>query len=215
MDKGPSSRGGGPRLILNFYPSIQLYPASWKEEYQNMSSSVRSCSLSLMLISWVMRLDLQRGQVVWWWSNHLSRQGVWKKWEQGSCLISCPSSKLDKQTAHSTWPSSSWFSSWLTNSSYWNLLLGRLFLISSAMTWTSGVCAEAIISKGVFGFSCGYDPFWSMNSGSEWGLMPTIWRMDLKISFRMLNDRAVFTIRIGKTPSDTVVGKLERPIKII
>ena len=85
--------------------------------------------------------------------------------------------------------------------------MGRLCLISSAMTCT-WACPEFV--AGVF--SDGWDHNGSMNSGSVFDLRPTIWRIYIRMSLTIVKDIAVLMIRIGRTPSDTLEGKLERPI---
>lgn len=49
--------------------------------------------------------ERQRGQVVrWLWSNHFSRQPLWKKCLQDNSLTSCSASNPQRQTQHCVFP---------------------------------------------------------------------------------------------------------------
>lgn len=149
-------------------------------------------------------MDLQRGQVLWWLSNHLSKQFLWKKCLQDNSLTSSSSPNLHKQTQHSI------------------VLLARakledLFSLSLShnnLNWVTEIPFTLLLFPELLG---GHTWFDDCGDGFSSKLLeiqadaPINWSTDLTKFFNIATDITVFITRTGSTPS-AALGKFDNPM---
>lgn len=126
------------------------------------------------------------GHVIFQYSSHLSKQPLWKKCPQPSRFTSESGSNRVRQTEHS------WSVGPRKNDPN---------RVDGTRQWNSS-------AKG--GNSNGSDGVSSISDGGGRS-MPTTWRIDRTIFLKMEMERAVFTRRTERTPSEGA-GRLESPI---